>query len=132
MKRIFVDTSAWYALVDAKDPDHKAAKGFIEQNRFPLVTTNLILNEALTLIMVKLGQDFAVEFGVKLKQSQLTTIVFIGPEDEEDAWNIFRKYSDKKWSFTDCSSFVIMQRLKIDTAFAFDPHFKQMGFSLLP
>jgi predicted nucleic acid-binding protein len=104
----------------------------MEGNKIPLVTTNHIVNGTLTLIKVKLGQAYAVEFGTKIRDSKFTTIVFVSPKDEEQAWDIFKKYSNKDWSFVDCSSFAIMQRLKIDTVFAFDPHFKQMGLNVLP
>jgi len=40
---------------------------------------------------------------------------------------LFRDYADKRWSFTDCTSKVVMERLGIRTAFAFDHHFKQFG-----
>ncbi len=40
---------------------------------------------------------------------------------------------DKGFSFTDCSSFAIMERLKISTSFVFDDHFIQYGkFVVIP
>ncbi|MDT7605420.1 MAG: uncharacterized protein QOF61_3417 [Acidobacteriota bacterium] len=43
------------------------------------------------------------------------------------AWEIFRDYADKDWSFTDCASKALIERLGIKTAFAFDRHFRQFG-----
>jgi predicted nucleic acid-binding protein len=37
------------------------------------------------------------------------------------------RYSDKGWSFTDCTSRIVMERMKISTAFAVDHHFRQFG-----
>ena len=45
----------------------------------------------------------------------------------QPAFEIFRKFEDKRWSFTDCVSRVVMEELKISTAFAFDDHFRQFG-----
>ncbi|WP_216819169.1 type II toxin-antitoxin system VapC family toxin [Thiohalocapsa sp. ML1] len=52
-------------------------------------------------------------------------------EDVEQAWKSFRRFSDKGWSFTDCTSRVIMERLGITTAFAFDEHFRQFGIGVV-
>jgi predicted nucleic acid-binding protein len=50
--------------------------------------------------------------------------------DESDialAWEVFRRFDDKEWSFTDCTSKVIIERFGVQQAFAFDRHFKQFG-----
>ena len=40
---------------------------------------------------------------------------------------VFRKFSDKDWSFTDCSSKVVIEKFGITRAFALDHHFVQFG-----
>jgi uncharacterized protein len=49
------------------------------------------------------------------------------PLDIEAAWLIFERFDDKQWSFTDCVSYVVVERLAIKTAFAFDEHFRQFA-----
>lgn len=132
MKSIFVDTSAWYALVDRKDPDHSAAADFIRANTFPLLTTNFIFDETVTLLRKRLGWKVAGEFGQKLKNSAFVSIASIKGEDEDRAWEVFLRYKDKDFSYTDCTSFSFMYRLQTDTAFSFDAHFKAMRFSMVP
>ncbi len=57
----------------------------------------------------------------------------MSPEDEEFAWRIFRRYDDKAFNFTDCTSFALMDRLDIMMVFTFDQHFEQYGkFICLP
>ncbi len=49
-----------------------------------------------------------------------------------EAWELFQRYEDKEFSFTDCVSFVLMRQLKLRDVFGFDRHFEQMGFRLWP
>jgi predicted nucleic acid-binding protein len=50
--------------------------------------------------------------------------------DEEKAKDIIRRYTDKTFSYTDATSFAVMERLGAREAFAFDPHFQQYGLKL--
>jgi uncharacterized protein len=43
------------------------------------------------------------------------------------AWEMFEQFDDKNWSFTDCTSRVVMEQLGIKVAFAYDHHFHQFG-----
>jgi hypothetical protein len=56
----------------------------------------------------------------------------VGVAEWEEAWRLFQQYDDKSFSFTDCTSFILMRRLKLRDAFTFDHHFAQMGFRLWP
>ena len=127
LNRIFVDTSAWYAVIDKNDRDHAAAVTKIQILDRPLVTSNYILDEILTLLKSKLGSSVAVPFGQKLWDQEMSAMLRITEEDEERAWRIFRQYDDKAFSFTDCTSFALMERLDINAVFAFDDHFLQYG-----
>jgi len=132
MKRLFVDTGAWYALVDKSDPDHKEAVSFMEKNKIPLLTTNFVFDETVTLLRSRLGWSVAKEFGQKLKDSRFASLIAVKDEDEGRAWEIFLKYKDKDFSYTDCASFAVMERLKMDAVFTFDSHFKTMKFNAMP
>ncbi len=63
---IFVDTSAWYALLDKNDSDHASAVKFKESLTHSLVTTNYIADETITLSKNRLGHKIATEIGEKL------------------------------------------------------------------
>jgi len=129
---IFADTSGWYALVDESDPDHPRARDWFKQNRLPLITTDYILDEVLTLIRTSLEHRKAVEFGEKLLASRLAQLISVTKEDKERAWAIFQRYDDKVLSFTDCTSFAVMERLEIDTAFTVDHDFEALRYIMLP
>ena len=59
------------------------------------------------------------------------TIVRVEPEDEVRAREIIRRYDDKDFSLTDATSFAVMDRLGITTAFTFDRNFVQYGLDVL-
>jgi len=122
----FVDTSAWFAIIDQNDPYHEAAQHFIA-TKPQLLTTNFIIDEAITLVLYRLGYKQARELGERLWSGRLARIVFVSEADQYAAWELFKRYDDKKFSFTDCTSFVVMERLGLTYAFAFDEHFTQTG-----
>lgn len=55
------------------------------------------------------------------------TVEYVRPVDLDRAWLIFSTYRDKQWSFTDCVSRAVIERLGIATAASFDEHFRQFG-----
>ncbi|VVB52637.1 tRNA(fMet)-specific endonuclease VapC [uncultured archaeon] len=122
---IFVDTSAWYALLDKTDSDHESAVKFKDSLNHSMTTTNYVADEIITLVKARLGYSNAVEIGRKLWNETITTLIRVSSSDEEKAWEIFVKYRDKGFSFTDCTSFAVMERFGITEAFAFDEHFDQ-------
>jgi len=128
---VFVDTSAWYALVDKSDRDHTSAVNSVRNLTRPLITTNYVFDETLTLIKVKLGTRIAIDFGRKLWNQELAMRILVTKKDEQRAWDLFSQYDDNGFSFTDCTSFAVMERMKIDTAFVFDDHFTQYGKFLI-
>jgi predicted nucleic acid-binding protein len=123
---IFVDSSAWYALVNARDKNHLAAKRFLEAGH-RLLTTNFVIDETITLVLVRKGYQAAVDLGEQLWSEEQARIVWLSRTDQRAAWQLFKRYSDKEFSFTDCTSFVVMERLELTHAFAFDEHFDQTG-----
>ena len=54
-------------------------------------------------------------------------IHYLTPADVAVAWDVFRRFADKDWSFTDCTSYVVIARLGLTAAFSFDQHFRQFG-----
>jgi len=136
--RLFVDTSAFIALEDKDDKEHKTALKYREKIRREetpfraLYTSNYILDEVLTLLRLKLGHQAAVTFGENVKRSKILRILRVTPTIENNAWKIFKKYGDKDFSFTDCTSFALMEQEVISTAFTFDEHFQQYGFQMVP
>ncbi|MEZ6111937.1 MAG: PIN domain-containing protein [Pirellulaceae bacterium] len=124
---IFVDTGAWFAAFIPNDSDHTAASQWLSENREPLVTTDYVIDELLTLLRARGEFARAGALGDALLRGDIAEIHWVTPDDVLAAWNVFRRFHDKAWSFTDCVSRSVMERRQIDTAFAFDDHFRQFG-----
>ncbi len=106
MRRLFVDTSAYFALADKRDENHEAAVHFI-------------------------GYATAFQVLQDLYKSQ-TRIFRVREAEERKALEIIRTYTDKEFSLVDAISFATMERFHLTQAFAFDHHFAQYGLALLP
>src|SRR3989440_5449058 len=124
---IFVDTGAWFALLVPEDSDHLAAESWLERNAQPLVTTDYVIDELLTLLRMRGQSHRAVKAGQTLLGEEIARIAWVSPADVRQGWDYFRQYHDKRWSFTDCVSRAVIERLGIRQAFAFDRHFRQFG-----
>lgn len=124
---VFVDTSAFFALADQTDRLHQHALHYVQSTDRLLVTSNVIVHETITLLRMRLGFEPALRFGLRLLGEATTPIIRVTPTDETKAWAIFRQYPDKRFSFVDCTSFAVMRRFGIGTAFAFDDDFRRLG-----
>ncbi len=132
MKTMFVDTSAWFALSCRQDSDHLAVRHLLETQSLPLLTTDYILDETITLLQARLNHAYAVRFLDRVQKSSLIQLIYLLPRQIEAAMTLFRNRPDKNWSFTDCTSFIVMEEYQIDTAFTLDKHFRQAGFQIKP
>lgn len=132
MERLFVDTGAWFAYVNREDPDHPTVRAVLRQHEGRLVTSNYVFDETVTLCLYRVGHALASRVGAVLLEVGSVDLVRLSSEDERGAWSLFLERSDKDYSFTDCTSFVLMRRLKLRTAVAVDEHFRQEGFVTLP
>lgn len=132
MIRVFVDSSAWFAALHREDPDHTAAGAALKRWEGRLVTHDFVFDEALTLARSRAGHALACKLGEYLRDPELLDLVRVTSEDQDLAWERFRRDADKDYSFTDCVSFVVMRRLHIDLAITLDRDFRQAGFETEP
>ena len=133
MEKVFVDTSAWVALFVENDRYHKEAIAifeYIRQMRMSFYTSDYVIDETITTILVKGGHKQSVLAGCALLRSQIIKIVYVSPDHFDRTWLAYQKYKDKEFSFTDVASFAVMKDLNIAKAFAFDQHFLQAGIQL--
>jgi hypothetical protein len=123
------------ACADESDPAHHRAvqsRDAALESGSVLVTTDYVIDETLTLIRVRLTLAAAEAWWAQLEGSSRLRWEWIGMDRAEKARDVFFRHRDKSYSFTDCTSFVVMKELKLKQALTTDRHFRQMGFEVLP
>jgi Predicted nucleic acid-binding protein, contains PIN domain len=123
------------ACADESDPAHQRARqardAALEEGKI-LVSTDYVVDETLTLIRVRLSLIAAEAWWSQLEGSSRLRWEWIGEARAEKARDLFFRHRDKSYSFTDCTSFVVMKELKLKQALTTDRHFRQMGFDVMP
>lgn len=136
MKSVFVDSGAFFAHLVSEDPLHARAMEFFTraaEQGWRLVTTNAVVYETHALVTnrAREGRDAGVRF-LDAIESGICELVRVTPEDDARAEAILRGHDDKAYSFCDALSFVVMERLGVTEAIAFDRHFREYGqFTIL-
>ena len=97
-----------------------------------LVTSDYVADETLTFLRLRLGLRAAEAWWGQVDGSSRLRWEIVSPARAEKARGIFFRYSDKEFSFTDCTSFVVMRELKLREALTTDRHFAQIGFVVKP
>ncbi len=130
---IFVDTSAFLAVLDGDDRHHASARDFwrmIVQQREILVATNYILLETYALTQNRLGLQAVRDFTTYV--APLLEIVWIDEDTHLRGISALLAANRRKLSLVDCTSFVVARELGISQVFTFDRHFAEQGFHCLP
>src|SRR5947208_12845185 len=112
MKGLFADTAGWMACADETDPAHKQALKVRDtwlEDGGVLVTSDYVIDETLTLIRMRLGLAAAEAWWEQIEGSSRLRWEWIGIERAEKARAIFFHFRDKDYSFTDCTSWVVMK-----------------------
>jgi predicted nucleic acid-binding protein len=131
--RLFIDTSAFYAIMDAGDDFHSRAKDYfseIIEKDISLSSSNYVIVETIALVQNRLSISAA-----RLFINDILPVInlhYIDEDIHDIAINNLLSLSDSKISMVDFTSFKLMRDLEIDSAFTFDRHFKKQGFEILP
>jgi uncharacterized protein len=112
--KLFVDTSGWASLFDARQPHHREATQLFTQFRqqqVDFITTNYVITELVALLHspLRLTRPQIFQIVDRLKETPYLEIIHVDLFTDTAAWNLCKSRSDKAWSLVDCTSFVIMQ-----------------------
>jgi hypothetical protein len=133
--RLFVDTAGWMSLADERDVLHvkcmQARDRWLEQGGV-LVTSDYVMDETLTLLRMRISIDAAERWWEQVAESPRLRWERIDAQRAEKARAWFFKWKDKSFSFTDCTSFVLVRELGIKKVLTTDKHFIAAGFEILP
>ena len=132
--KIFLDTSFLVAFYNKGDKNHAQARSFMAgaDQSLSCVISDYVFDEILTVLLVRGGKDLSIEAGRKILEDERIDLLQIDMEIFDKAWLVYQSFKDKQWSFTDCTSYVLMKNLAIHTGASFDTHFDQFGFVAVP
>lgn len=132
---LFLDTGYVLALEISSDTNHAAASQHwrsLTADLSPLVTTSYVFDEIVTFFNSRGLHAKAVQVGDNLLSSAFVELISVDEALFAEGWAYFQQHQDKRYSLTDCLSFVVMRKRAISTALAFDKHFVQAGFVKQP
>lgn len=130
--RIFVDTSAFLAVLDADEANHPAAAQVWEellQGDARLFSTNYVLVETLALVQNRLGIPVVHAFQERI--SPLLRIAWVDEALHQSAVSALLAAGRRRLSLVDCASFEVARSYAVDAVFAFDVHFQEGGFKII-
>ncbi|MGI0480248.1 type II toxin-antitoxin system VapC family toxin [Geminocystis sp. CENA526] len=131
MKKVFVDTAAWLALINNKDYFHDLVveiRKKLKVQGYYFVTTDFVFLEVADALNSPKFRQQTINFINRLRNLPDLFIIPVSSEIFFEGWNFYCQRLDKDWGLTDCISFVVMQREGITEAFTTDKHFEQAGF----
>jgi predicted nucleic acid-binding protein len=130
---IFVDTSAFLAILSTGDINHQGAslcwRNLIEEDQ-TLFTNNYVIVESIALIQKRLGLEKVRDFQTKILA--LLQIEWVDEAQNITAIETVLQAHRRKLSLIDCSAFQTMNSRGINTVFTFDDHFREQGFNVIP
>ena len=130
---VLLDTSGFFALMDACDPAHLKARRWLgsQGGRARPVTTDWIVGETCTLLVARKRPHLVARFLDYLEQS--TALLTLNPDEGflVSAKQLIRRQAEQGHSFVDCLSFCVMKERRISQALTTDEHFRKAGFSAL-
>lgn len=131
---VFVDTSAWLALINKSDVFHVKAKNIRDsllRDNIQFIVTDYVIVEVANSLSKIPWRSSAIQLINSIQLSGNIRLVEINKEIYNEAWELYSNRTDKEWGLTDCASFVVMKRYAITVAFTNDHHFEPMGFNIL-
>lgn len=128
---VFMDTSFLIALLLIEDEYHERAVAWKKVVKGQVVTTEYVLVEFADAFCAEHLRQRAVAAVTTLRADPDVRIVEASTERMEEGLDFFKTHADKRWSLTDCVSFVVMRAEKVMDALTSDRHFEQAGFRAL-
>ncbi|HLH25704.1 MAG TPA: PIN domain-containing protein [Chloroflexota bacterium] len=132
-RHVFLDSSGYLAVTSQRDVHHQTAARawatFVREG-WLTYTSNYVVAETHALFLTRLGRGPAARFLAQF-DATATVVLQVRPADQERARQLVFQYDDKTFSFTDATSFVLMERLRIGVALTTDHNFAQYGFQMV-
>jgi hypothetical protein len=128
MKVAFADWYFYLSILNPRDAGHQDANAIAAAFDGKILTTQWVLVEVADAMSDPIHRpSFERLFAMLTSDSNVEIL----PAD--DSWfrrgiELYQQRPDKKWSLTDCISFLVMEQLGVRDALTGDRHFAQAGF----
>jgi predicted nucleic acid-binding protein len=133
MEKIFVDTSALFALISMEDQAYKTALSSWKEmvhSQSILITNNYVLVECFSLLQHRLGIEAVRD--LQLKIAPLLQVDWITEQGHISIVIDVLTANRRQLSLVDCSCFESMRRMGISKVFSYEDHFREQGFEVIP
>ncbi len=128
---IFADTAYFLALINSRDYLHRQALAFSRDSEMRLLTTTWIIIELGNAVSGLPLRPRFVELALSVVSNPAVTVLPADEDGFQRGFELYQQRPDRKWSLTDCISFLVMQEHGITEALTADHHFTQAGFQVL-
>ena len=112
-----------FLKISITHPQRLYIKKTIQKDKAAIYTSDYVLDEVYTLLKTRGSHATSVKFMDEIARSHII-ILRVTEEIEASVKLIFRRFEDKRLSFTDCTSFALINQFGIEAVFAFDEHFR--------
>lgn len=138
--RLFLDTGAIVALHNKDDEHHAETKKLFDRiaagelSVTKLYSSDYILDESITTCYARTAnRKLATELGRALLESKSIIMLKVDQAMLEEAWRVFsQRFLDVPLSFTDCTTYALVQAHSIPHIFSFDSDFDKLGLNRVP
>ncbi|NOX35929.1 MAG: PIN domain-containing protein [Calditrichaeota bacterium] len=136
--RLFLDESAWIAVLDRQHDQHEAFKRYFNealQNGTKLFTSNVAVGLALSELKERIGLEKSLKFYEILEEAYLVNhirILWVGRRAQKEALRWMRRYHELPLGLFDFAHAVLMDRRRIHTILTQKTAFTRIGFRTIP
>ncbi len=131
MSPVFADTAFWVAYLNPRDDHHGVAVALLPQYAAGIVVSDMILVELANYFAARPQRSLAAKLCQGMLERPMFETIATSSAELAEALRLYTERPDKRWSLTDCVSFLVMRRLGVTDALTTDHHFEQAGFRIL-
>lgn len=128
--KFLIDTSAWYAYFNKKDPQHHNITSIFQDDNI-FCTSNLVFLETVALMQKRVGKKASLKASSILLNEKIVNFIILDKEQMEKSYKLYQD-TPSSVSFVDCSNKIVYQDFDMDAIACFDKHFKDLGLKIVP
>lgn len=129
-KKVFVDTSCFFAFLNRGDINHAQATEYLK-NHPQKMTSNYVFDELMALLTSRGQKDLSLKFGEELRGGRWGDYYYLTLSDERRAWDLYKKFHDHPLSFTDSTTLFLLKEKKCALLASFDEELTKVSGSLI-